>query len=64
MTSICRNIAELATRWVERNSPYLIDRMANLSYSLVRAGCDMTRKAAIIADDMINTALGRFKTRF
>ncbi|MGD0622936.1 MAG: hypothetical protein ABSA82_10840 [Thermacetogeniaceae bacterium] len=63
MTSICSDIAGVVTRWVERNAPYAINTMANLTYKAVRTGCDLTRKTAVAADDLINKALGRIKSR-
>ncbi len=63
MTSICSNIAGVVTRWVERNAPYAINAMATLTYKAVRTGCDLTRKAAVVADDLINTALSRISAR-
>jgi hypothetical protein len=63
MTSICSNIAGVVTRWVERNAPYAITTMANLTYKAVRTACDLTRKAAVAADDLIDTTLGRIRNR-
>lgn len=64
MVGICSNLTSVVTRWVEQNSPYLINTMANLTYTVVRAGCDWTRKAAVAADDLISTTLGRIRVRF
>ena len=64
MTSICSDIAGVVTRWMERSAPYAINTMANLTYKAVRTGCDLTRKAALVADDLINTAWGRIGARF
>ena len=63
MSSICSNIAGVVTKWVERNAPNAINAMANLTYKAVRTGCDLTRKAAVAADNLIDTALGRIKSR-
>jgi len=63
MASVCSDIACVVTRWVEQNAPYAISAMANLTYKAVRAGCGLTRKAAVVADDLINTALGRIKNQ-
>ncbi len=62
MAGTCSNVANVVTRWVERNSPYVINVMANLTYTVVRTGCDWTRKAAAMADDLIDTTLGKIKT--
>ena len=63
MTNICSNIAGVVTRWVERKAPYAINTMAKLTYKAVRTGCDLTRKAAVAADELIDTALSRIKSR-
>lgn len=64
MASICSNVANVVTRWVERNSPYVINTMDNLTYTVVRIGCDWTRKVASVADELIDTTLDRIKTHF
>jgi hypothetical protein len=64
MTKICSNVAEAVTRWVERNSPYVIEKMARLEYAMVRSGCDLTRKGAVMLDDLIDTTLGRLRVRY
>jgi hypothetical protein len=63
MSSICGNIAGVVTKWVERNAPNAINAMANLTYKAVRTACDLTRKAAVVADDLIDTTLGRIRNR-
>ncbi len=63
MSSVCSNIAGVVTRWVERNAPYAINAMANLTYKAVRTGCDLTRKAAVAVDDLIDTTMGRIRNR-
>jgi hypothetical protein len=61
MTSICSDIAGAVTSWVERNAPNLIGAMANLTCKAVQTGCVWTRKAAMAADDLINTTLSRIR---
>ena len=63
MSSICSNIAGVVTKWVERNAPNAINVMANLTYKVVKTGCDLTRKAAVVADSLIDTTLGRIRKR-
>jgi hypothetical protein len=61
MSSVCSNIAGAVTKWVEQNAPYAINTMANLSYKAVKTACNLTRKAAVVADDLIDTTLGRIR---
>ena len=63
MSSICSNFAGAVTKWVERNAPSAINTMANLTYRVVRTACDLTRKAAVVADDLIETTLGKIRKR-
>jgi hypothetical protein len=63
MSSFCSNITGVLTRWVERNAPYAISAMANLTYKAVRTACDLTRKAAIAADDLIDTTIDRIRNQ-
>jgi hypothetical protein len=63
MRSICSNFAGVVTRWVEQNAPSAINAMANLTYKAVRTACDLTRKAAVAADDLIDMTLGKIRKR-
>lgn len=62
MNVLCGNAVDIFTKWVARNSVILTDKLTDLAVLSVSSGCHLTRKSAVVINDLIDTFIENSRT--
>lgn len=63
MNVLCGNAVDIFTKWVARNSVILTDKLTDLAVLSVSSGCHLTRKSAVVINDLIDTFIEKLQDR-